>query len=93
MSPLKCPVPWNVPVPFIVPYDDRLVSVASTTNVPAPMMVSPLVGLAIDRWGFDGVFLCVSLVLLIGWFQTFLLAEPRHASIEKPMPGRLNVES
>ena len=61
--------------------------------IAAPMMVSPLVGLAIDRWGFDGVFLCVSLVLLFGWFQTFMLAEPRHASIEKPMPGRLNVES
>lgn len=61
--------------------------------IAAPMMVSPLVGLAIDRWGFDGVFLIVSLVLLIGWLQTFLLAEPRHAPVETPMPGRLNVES
>ena len=61
--------------------------------IAAPMMVSPLVGLAIDRWGFDGVFLIVSLVLLVGWLQTFLLAEPRHAPMETPMPGRLNVES
>ena len=61
--------------------------------IAAPMMVSPLVGLAIDRWGFDGVFLVVSLILLIGWLQTFMLAEPRHAPVERPMPGRLNVES
>ena len=61
--------------------------------IAAPMMVSPLVGLAIDRWGFDGVFLCVSLVLLVGWFQTFLLAEPRHTPMQSPMPSRLTVES
>jgi predicted MFS family arabinose efflux permease len=61
--------------------------------IAAPMMVSPLVGLAIDRWGFDGVFSVVSVFLLAGWLQTFLLAEPRRAPIDKPMPGRLNVES
>ncbi len=61
--------------------------------IAAPMMVSPLVGLAIDRWGFDGVFLVVSLVLLVGWFQTFMLAEPRHATPDQSIPGRINVES
>ena len=29
--------------------------------IAAPMMVSPLVGLAIDAWGFDGVFFVVAL--------------------------------
>ena len=61
--------------------------------VAAPMMISPLVGLAIDAWGFDEVFVVVALFLFAGWLQTFKLAEPRHAADQKAVTGRLNVES
>ena len=61
--------------------------------IAAPMMVSPLVGLAIDAWGFDGVFGVVALFLFAGWLQTFKLAEPRHALSQEAVTGRLNVES
>jgi sugar phosphate permease len=61
--------------------------------VAAPMMASPLVGLAIDNWGFEEVFFAISGFLLIGWLQTLLLAEPRRRARAADLTGRLNVES
>ena len=41
ISPLKCPSPLNIPVPFIVPYDSSESSLESTTNIPEPEREDP----------------------------------------------------
>ena len=66
---------------------------ASPWNASWRMMASPLVGLAIDHWGFEEVFCAISGFLLVGWLQTLLLAEPRRRAKAENLTGRLNVES
>jgi hypothetical protein len=49
----------------------------------APMFLSPLVGLLVDRVGFGRVFLGIAGLVLLGWLITFRLMEPRqHVSME-----------
>lgn len=61
--------------------------------VAAPMMIAPLVGLAIDYWGFEEVFFGVTVLLFAGWLQTLRLSEPRQKASAEAITGRLNVES
>lgn len=44
-----------------------------------PMLASPVVGLLVDVFGFETVFLSIAALILCGWGLTFRLAEPRRA--------------
>ena len=43
-----------------------------------PFFLSPLVGVAVDRIGFEPVFLCAAACILAAGILTFRLKEPRH---------------
>ena len=43
-----------------------------------PVVLSPLIGLLIDLFGFSVVFSGTSLIILLSWLMTFRLYEPRH---------------
>ena len=61
--------------------------------VAAPIMTAPLIGLAIDTWGFEEVFFGISALLFAGWLQTLRLSEPRQKASAEMITGRINVES
>lgn len=44
----------------------------------APILLSPVLGLFVDHFGFTAPFLVVSGMVLIAWLLTFWLPEPRH---------------
>ncbi len=46
------------------------------TSIPA--LAAPLVGWAIDAWGYEVVFSSVSLVVAAGWLLAFRMKDPRH---------------
>ena len=45
----------------------------------APLLCSPLLGLLIEKSSFELVFVCCSVLVLLAFFLTFRLVEPRHA--------------
>lgn len=49
-------------------------------SMAAPILASPLVGLAINAIGFEAVYLVVTALLLLGWLLSFALTEPRTGS-------------
>jgi hypothetical protein len=51
-----------------------------------PLLLSPLMGLVVELFGFEAVFIGVSVLLVIGWLLTFRLLEPRHVGIEETLP-------
>lgn len=53
--------------------------------ITAPILLSPVAGWAIGRWGFEPVFLVVDALIATAWLLTFWLHEPREsggASVE-----------
>lgn len=46
-----------------------------------PLFLSPLFGWLVDRMGFEPVFLIVAGGILVGWFLTFSLHEPRDRGV------------
>jgi len=60
----------------------------STLNLSfaAPILFSPLVGSMVDWFGFEPVFLIVSIVLAAGWLLSFTLPEPRDAATAAETP-------
>ena len=55
----------------------RYVSIVGAA-LAAPFVLSPLVGLAVDRLGFRGVFVAGAVVILAGAVVAARLPEPRH---------------
>lgn len=55
-----------------------LATLGLALGLPA-MIGSPLVGIAIDRWGFEPAFVLVAAVMTLGWFGSWRLVEPRSA--------------
>ena len=43
-----------------------------------PLLLSPLVGSAIDIVGFDQTFIIIAALVFAGWLMTWRLYEPRH---------------
>ncbi len=43
-----------------------------------PFVFSPLVGLLVDRMGFEKVFVGISGIITLGWLASLRLVEPRH---------------
>jgi MFS family permease len=54
-----------------------LATLGLVLGLPA-IVLSPLVGFAIDRFGFDPAFIGVSLLMALGWLASMALAEPRE---------------
>lgn len=46
--------------------------------IAAPIVLAPLAGWLIDRLGYSIVFFSVAAAVVVGWFSTFLLTEPRN---------------
>lgn len=67
----------------IAPAQDhpRYLSLAQLCNA-AVILSSPLFGLLIDFAGFEGVFIAVTLLMLLGGVLTFRLVEPRAQRID-----------
>ncbi len=59
----------------------RYVSIVGAA-LAAPFVLSPLVGLGVDRLGFRGVFMAGAMVILAGAAVAARLPEPRHARRE-----------
>lgn len=49
--------------------------------IAAPIVLSPLAGLMVDRLGHPIVFVMIAIAVLLGWFATFGMHEPRHRTI------------
>ncbi len=80
LTPVMFRVVFNFSLELASPVDHpRYLSVLGVaTSLPA--LAAPLVGRAIDVWGYEVVFLSVSTVLAAGWFLAFRMPEPRHDS-------------
>jgi hypothetical protein len=65
-------------------HPQRLATIALCLALPT--FLSPLVGVVIGWFGFDGVFVAVSVTVLAGWALTSLLAEPRRKKVESGLP-------
>ena len=60
----------------------RYVSIVGAV-LAAPFVLSPLVGLAVDRLGFRHVFITGALVIAVGALIAAGLPEPRHVSLDR----------
>lgn len=60
--------------------------------VAVPLLFSPLVGAAVDRVGFEAVFIAVAAAVFSGWLLTWRLAEPRHKTADTVTPEPLAAE-
>ena len=60
----------------------RYVSIVGAA-LAAPFVLSPLVGLAVDRLGFRHVFITGALVIAVGALIAAGLPEPRHVSLDR----------
>ncbi len=80
LTPVVYRVVFNFSLELASPTDHpRYLSVLGVaTSLPA--LAAPLVGLAIDAWGYEAVFLGVSVVIATGWLLAFRIKEPRHQS-------------
>ena len=80
LTPVMFRTLQNYTLEICEPHDHSRYLSAMSLGMASTLILSPVLGLMMEFWGFEPVFWCVILLIFSGWCVTFFLAEPRQAA-------------